>query len=105
MNTFFSSEAQQTNVFSYYAIINDLKINIVSVEMQKFQAEKCYFGKLQKDDYKPFQLENNVYGEMKLVNEFTYAEQELVWWRSGLEKNKDAVIKQQDAVICAPHEI
>ena len=30
--------------------------------------------------------------------ELTYEEQELVWWRSGLEKNSDAVI-------CAQHEI
>ena len=98
MNTFFKSEAQQTNVFSEYAIINDLKINFVSVEMQKFQAKKCYFGKLQNDECEPFLQENNFSGEMKLVSEFTYEEQELVWWRSGLEKNSDAVI-------CAQHEI
>ena len=66
--------------------------------MQKFQAEKCYFGKLQNSDGEPFQHENNFSGEMKLVSEFTYAEQVLVWWRSELEKNSDAVI-------CAQREI
>ena len=50
MNTFFKSETQQTNVFAEYTTINDLKINIVRVEMQKFQAKKCYFGKLQNDE-------------------------------------------------------
>ena len=66
--------------------------------MQKFLAKKCYFGKLQNDECEPVLQENNFSGEMKLVSEFTYEKQELVWWRSGLEKNSDAVI-------CAQHEI
>ena len=66
--------------------------------MQKFQAEKCYFEKLQNGDCEPFQQENNFSGEMKLVCEFTYVKQELVWWRSGSEKNSDTVT-------CAQHEI
>ena len=63
--------------FSEYSI-NDLKIDVVSVEMQKFQAEKCYFGKLQIDDCEPFQQENNFSEGMKLISEFTYEEQELM---------------------------
>jgi len=66
------------------------------VEMLR-TSEKCYFGKLWKEDCNDLEQKDINEKEVKVVKELSKNDQELLCWRSGLKK-------ADDAVICLQHE-
>jgi len=74
-----------------YVYFHRVCLLILFVEMLRM-SEKCYFGKLRKEDCNDLEQKDINEKEVKLVNELSENDQELVWWRSGLEKADDAVI-------------